>query len=175
MTDEDKDILIMKMIDDPASLSENEIETILNDGELHDIYETSSSIGGAYAASREFNAASEWALFRQRVRKKPPVWRRVMRIAAILLGIAAVSGFLTTIFDHSHEDDSTDFYTRAELPETVISDEIDIEEYLRIQKARIDNDIAMLNAEMYEELHQRSVDDIDSDYEMENEIILTSN
>lgn len=63
MTEEQKEILIAKMLDAPASLSDMELDAILNDDELRDIYAASAALDSAYAAEAEFDMDAEWKRF----------------------------------------------------------------------------------------------------------------
>ncbi len=203
MTEEQKDILMMKMIDSPCSLSEDEIRAIMNDEELRDIYETSSGLSGAYAGSKEIDVAAEWALFRHRLHRKPSAWNWVMRVAAIFLGVAFLSGITAKLIDHIFDrGEAPEYAVALEVePEIGIAEpemecgaqviesapspikmdagvpsgsmaragsgvkEMDAEEYLRIQQARIDNEIAMMTARLYEERYQMLLMDEDCEDE----------
>ncbi len=101
MTEGQKDILICKMLDAPASLTEEELELILHDEELRDIYEASALVSGALASEKEFDAEQEWRLFRHRILPKPSLTRRFMRIAAIFLGVIVVGGIIGKIIDYT--------------------------------------------------------------------------
>ncbi len=201
MTEEQRDILIAKMLDAPSSLSDYELDMIEHDDELREIHETSAAISGACIRQPELDMDSEWERFRPRIRRKPSAIRRVMRVAAIFLGIMLVSSLLVKMVDHTltsgkpaalakveHPapldlpaspeavipspavDDHTDAIkasapgqarpavprkARATLakakapatPATSSPADLDIDEYLRIQQARIDNELAMQVAE----------------------------
>ncbi len=101
MTEGQKDILICKMLDNPDSLTDKELEMILHDEELRDIYEVSALVSGAVASQKEFDAEQEWRLFRHRILPKPSWTRRFMRIAAIFLGVIVVSGIIGKIIDYT--------------------------------------------------------------------------
>ncbi len=101
MTEGQKDILICKMLDSPASLTEEELELILHDEELRDIYEASTLVSGAMASEQEFDAEQEWRLFRHRILPKPSLTRRFMRIAAIFLGVIVVGSIIGKIIDYT--------------------------------------------------------------------------
>ena len=196
MTEELKDKLIAKMLDAPVSLSDEELETILQDEELLEIYEVSSVVSGVYAPQPNININEEWARFRPKLRRKPSSLRMVMRISAIFLGVLVFCGILGDVFDRlfTSEDEamivkeeqmSTSFESLQTISEEQVavvendntpvqptpqrvlpksnsfdaeskvnlsekvdqSYDLDVEEYLRIQQARIDNDLAMLAAE----------------------------
>ncbi len=101
MTEGQKDILICKMLDSPASLTEEELELILHDEELRDIYEASVFVSGAMTPQKEFDAEQEWRLFRHRILPKPSLSRRFMRIAAIFLGVIVVGGIIGKVIDYT--------------------------------------------------------------------------
>lgn len=198
MTEEQKDILIAKMLDAPSSLSDKELESILSDEELRDIYEMSVAVSGAYIPQPDFDMADEWTRFRPNIHRKPMPMRWAMRVAAIFLGVVLVAGVLVRVIDKMidapratvakvqetqksveiksneeninanvvrKEEDSQSLIPRSketssgqhmsptktmkkkqmELPE----EEIDVDEYLRIQQSEIDWEIALLNGEMY--------------------------
>ncbi|MDE5794887.1 MAG: hypothetical protein K2I08_09220 [Muribaculaceae bacterium] len=210
MTEEQKDILIAKMLDEPSSLSDKELESILIDEELRDIYEMSSALSGAYIDKPDFDMADEWNRFRPKIRRKPIPMRWVMRIAAIFLGVVFVGGIMVRITDKvlnepqpkiakvlkikkSAEIKSVEKYIKSdEIPQKEDSkspipsnnavsscqhslktktfktrqiempeENIDIDEYLRIQQARIDNDLAMMAAESYIYEYNEFLQDLD--------------
>ena len=198
MTEQDKDILIAKMLDAPSSLSDKELESILSDEELRDIYEMSAAVSSAYIDQPDFDMADEWNRFRPNIRRKPMPMRWAMRVAAIFLGVVFVGGVSVRIIDKvldapqatlakvketqksveiksneeninskvvREEEDSRSLIPRdndtssgqhmsttktmkkkqMELQE----EDMDVDEYLRLQQARIDNDLAMMAAESY--------------------------
>ncbi|MDE7346913.1 MAG: hypothetical protein K2N48_09290 [Muribaculaceae bacterium] len=200
MTEEQKDILIAKMLDAPSSLSDKELESILSDEELRDIYEMSAAVSGAYIDQPDFDMADEWNRFCPNIRRKPMPMRWVMRVAAIFLGVMLVSGILVKftdylltdenktivvsdarkrvdlnnqvngndVIDHPMKDEepiSVMLPVKAAIPnagpantkrirsaakkEEIEEEEIDVDEYLRLQQSEIDQEIALLNAEMY--------------------------
>ena len=214
MTEQEKDILIGKMLDSPSSLTDEELDIILTDDELRDIYEISAAVSGAYIDQRDYDMADEWVLFRSNIRRRPMPMRWVMRIAAIFLGVVFVGGVTVRIIDRKFdaprqsiakvqdikspsgitpiEDDikseeipkkedsrslirrnntasSCRYASNTKITKTgqmeTQEENIDIDEYLRIQQARIDNDLAMMEAESY--LYEyneflQNLDDIDS-------------
>lgn len=200
MTEEQKEILIAKMLDSPSSLSHEELDAILHDNELREIYNVSSAVSGACIRQPEMNIAEEWTRFRPRIHRKSGTKWWIMRIAAIFLGVAFVAGIATKMTNHfltptnhpviagvpqkmpltspptvklqpdmppsesqgnptfqstilTNPDPKpgqpmakikTDKSKKVETPP-----KIDIDEYIRIQQARIDNDLAMQIAEYY--------------------------
>ncbi len=99
MTEEQKNILIAKMIDDPDSLSNKEIETILEDEEIREIYDLSSTLRATASESQEIDIDREWRLFRHRLHPNKFNFRPVMRIAAIFLCILFVGGIAVKLTD----------------------------------------------------------------------------
>ncbi len=200
MTEEQKDRLIVKMLDAPSSLSDEELYAILHDDELKDIYEMSSAVSGAYVSQPELDMEMEWKRFRLRIKPKPSYIRWVMRVAAIFLGAVFISGIMYKMIDIIFIPDDNSVIAKVGVPKksaTVIpavaeiqeprvqsksvaessgekkaestpkryiakikmdkptkatsTDDIDIDCYLRVQQARIDNDLAMQAAVVYEE------------------------
>lgn len=201
MTEEKKEILIAKMLDTPSSLSDEELDLILNDDELCDIYSVSANISGACIRQPEFDMNAEWNKFRPRLRRKPTTMHWIMRVAAIFLGVLFASSVVVKIIDSAFTYDQRPVIAKVEKstaidneavvhhniqvpkseeePEikqriernnsgsnrhltktetnhpgsTVPQDEsdIDVDEFLRIQEACIDNDLAMQVAESYVE------------------------
>lgn len=200
MTEQDKDILIGKMIDSPSSLTDEELSMILIDDELKDIYEISSDVKGACIPKQEMDIEREWRLFRHRILPKPSPMRWMMRIAAIFLGVMLASGILVKFTDYLFTDENKTIVVSdagkrvvlnnqvsgndvVDLPKKDVEpisvmhpvredirdskpvktkilrsidkkvqleeDEIDVDEYLRLQQSEIDQEIALLNAEMF--------------------------
>lgn len=194
MTEEQKYILIEKMLDAPASLTDEELDMIANDDELKDIYEISSDVSSACVGAPAVVVDDEWKRFSPRIARKPSLVRRFMRVAAVLLCVMLVSGIVVRLADRLLTEGSPDMLgnalieqagkvqeqdstinsvvtpppvvkvagakpriayrskaRRAAMTEIDLPDDAEIEEYLRIQKARIDNDIAMQTAEVITE------------------------
>lgn len=203
MTEEQKEILIAKMLDAPSSLSDEELNSILHDGELRDIYEASAALSNACIRQPELDIKSEWNNFRWHIRRKPTMIRWVMCVAAIFLGVTFPSSIAVRIIDKVFTNDQQSAIAQAEqsskannapvgLQNTQVAEEkkeeasqepttaridavannhhlaqteiqqskttiaqvdtdidIDIDEYLRVQQARIDNDLALQVAESY--------------------------
>ena len=200
MTEQEKDILIGKMIDSPSSLTDEELDMILIDDELKDIYEISSDVMGACLPKPEMDVEREWRMFRHRILPKPSPMRWILRVAAIFLGIMLASGILVRftdylitdenktnvvsdagkrmdlnnkvngndVIDHPMKDgepisevlpvkaaipDARPVKTQRSRPSSkkveIEEDEIDVDEYLRLQQSEIDREIALLNAEMF--------------------------
>ena len=198
MTEEQKEILIARMLDAPSSLSDEELDSILHDDELRDIYDASAALSSACIPKPEFDMKAEWSNFRPRIRRKPSPLRWVMRVAAIFLGVIVVSGITGRIIDKVFSGEQASVIAKAEQPKDLqitpakpscqqvnaveeeieekpttvrrhsavdrhllskaetnqsssvaahVESEIDVDEYLRIQQARIDNDLAMQVAE----------------------------
>ena len=209
MTEEYKERLIAKMLDAPSSLSDEELEAIVNDEELSGIYEMSAQVGSACVRQPEIDIDKEWAAFQPRLRRRRrPAMARLMRVAAIFTGVALVSGVIVKMSEHtlapsepaavakaedqlpvresrqsiaaaSEESDpdvnaadevekkaaavstygrktvsSNSKLAKVEKVEPAGLDEmisnIDVDEYIRIQQAKVDNDLAMQNVELYD-------------------------
>lgn len=200
MTDEQKELLIAKMLESPSALSDEEIDAILHDDELREICEVQSSVSAAYHRLPEIDADEEWRRFRPRMRRKPSVICRIMRVAAIFAGVVLMSGIMVKIIDTSFMSDDKPIIAKAKQPATPVNDapaaetaqdsavqreetpastvrkgtasapkqylakaetakpekmkpagedeadDMDIDEYLRIQQARIDNELAIMAA-----------------------------
>lgn len=196
MTEEQKDILIARMLDAPELLSEQELELIMHNEELRDIYELSATIEGATRPQPEIDVEKEWATFRKRIVRKPSALRRFMRVAAIFLGVLLVSALMVRFIDNLLQTDQPPLIAMtkpAKAPEVKAApdsistiaavkeqslpspaqqrkrsapavrkaapiaapeveslniDDEQIDEYLRIQQACIDNELALQTAEM---------------------------
>lgn len=199
MTEEQKDFIIAKMIDSPASLSAEELDMIEHDAELRDIYMMSAAVSGACANTPEPDMAEEWKRFRPRLRRRPSAMRRMMRIAAIWLAITASSWIVIRLINEafspgepsltaSVEQPDDNNRTKAPVSESVtVREETDapseapamtdapssppstpndsddmidpeailrasgaeLEDYMRIYRAGIDNSLALQTAEVY--------------------------
>ena len=179
MTEQDKDILIAKMLDSPSSLTDEELAMIRQDAELKDIYEMSSLVCGACMPKPEIDVEREWRLFRHRILPKPSPMRWVMRVAAIFLGVVFLSGIIIKIIDRTLTVEDKPIVAETVKPlvierphfvDEVIDDnaaseektkmlkanpprkeveEVDVDEYLRQQQIEIENEIALINAEIY--------------------------
>lgn len=198
MTEEQKELLIAKMLDTPSSLSEEDLELILHDEELRGIYEVFAALSGACIRQPELDMRAEWNSFRPLIKRKQTLMCWPMRVAAILIGVILVSGIAIRIIDNVFTGNQTSEIAKTEQsqeahdspvvlqnyqateakeetkqelatvrrpsvvtdrhlakaeigqPKTVVDQvETDVDEYLRIQQARIDNDLAMQVAESY--------------------------
>lgn len=196
MTEEKKEFLIAKMLDSPSSLSDEEMDVILHDDELKDIYEMSSAVSGACIRQSEIDMTEEWERFRPRIRRKPSAMRWVMRVAAIFLGVVVASGIVGKLTDYLLSSEEQPVIAKVEERHVVTPDSISIpvaanepvmkveealpagnqrahkrhrakaavvaadtitaydldddeyiEQYLRVQQARIDNELAMMTAQ----------------------------
>ncbi len=202
MTEEQKEILIAKMLDAPASLTDEELESIITDDELRDIHRVSSIVRGACIKHPEIDMEEEWKRFSLRMCLKPTRMRRIMRVAAVLLGVMFACGIVVRLIDYYASPNTQSLIVKMEQTlnsentppiienlqisdckadsiykstpqenQTVISKrtlaktkiakpkieqlpeatDIDVDDYLRIYQARIDNDLAMQEAEIYRE------------------------
>ena len=204
MKEDDKVNLINKMIDNPDSLTNQDLDAILKDPKIKEIYEISSTIKGFTVSGIEVNGMKEWELFRPRIQNKTNPFKWIMRVASIFLGIMCLSyvvdriinmaldqqtttvisktneiydgkhqnGMKNQTFVVSSEDTSqkvvevsnVEVAPKREIKnpssslksikekidlETSELNEVDIDEYLRIQEAKIENELAFLNAQIY--------------------------
>ncbi len=224
MTKENKDILIAKMLDSPSSLSDEELDIILNDEELKDIYDISSDVRSACIMQPEIDVEEEWKLFRNKIKRQRFPKRWIMRVAAIFLGVIFIGGSAGKIVDYFLTSSPKSVIAKVEQPdntnikaehhnilpesesETIeispslnidrqtaaqkrryavavkseneakchVSD-VDIDELLRIEQARIDNDFAMLTAEEIIEEYDLFLQDYYLNYDTDDELINTIN
>lgn len=192
MTEEQKDILIAKMLDAPASMSDEELETIMHDGELVGLWEMSSAVSGAYRNHYQPDIEKEWTRFSRRLRRKPSPLRLIAGIAAVFIGAALLTVAMITLSGGFSSENDTPLLAGIEqpaspdkpeiiepkslIPESIkdlkqqkdtepdhvaetkripVSEpaaDIDIDEYLRIQQARIENDLALIAADEFEDI-----------------------
>lgn len=212
MTEEQKDILIARMIDSPDLLSDSELETIIADDDLREIYEMSVAVSAAYIGRHPIDTARGWEHFKRHITPKATLTQWVLRIAAVWIGVMVVAGAvvgllsidvrpphiagvwmktdtihprqITTIHATSPDREIvakaqvTDTPQRIETPTHASvrdsvpqSEQVDIDEYMRIQQAAIDNELAQLTAELVEDEYAallQDCDDLDIDvYELE--------
>lgn len=187
MTEEQKEILLGRMVDNPAGLSSDDMAMIAGDEELRELYQLSADLKTACVKPPEIDEAKEWQRFRSRMRVvgRRRRWSRMMRVAAIFLGVMLLSGVAVTLIDRlmlmpeSTEIAAVPVDTVAVAPEQKeaagpeliaeaavkkavkesvgeakraggkqsTSSEPSIEEYLAVQQARIENEIATELAE----------------------------
>lgn len=183
MTEEHKEILLGRMVDNPAGLSSDDMAMIAGDEELRELYQLSVDLKTACVRPPEIDEAKEWQRFRSRMRvAHRSRWSRMMRVAAIFLGVMLLSGVAVTLIDRVMlVSESTeiaalpvDTVTVAPMQEEVAGPELmadaavkeaggkakravrkqsappepSIEEYLAVQQARIENEIATELAEV---------------------------
>lgn len=221
MTEEQKDILIAKMIDTPSLLTDEEVVAILENEELRDIYEMSSEVSGACLPQPDFDMVEEWNRFRPFMRKKSFRIHWIMRVAAIFLGVILITAMAVKISDRFYtvntkqcvvykvgkpveseqvsggvntqqgQDENAEENVITSVRKGSVSavkplsenksvidvenmatdEEIDIDEYLRVQQARVDNDLALQTAEIYKDEYQTILQVFDILGEKDDEII----
>ena len=191
MTEEQKEILLGRMVDNPAGLSSDDMAMIAGDEELRELYQLSADLKTACVKPPEIDEAKEWQRFRSRMRVagRRRRWSRMMRVAAIFLGVMLLSGVAMTLIDRlmlmsesteiaavpvdtvtvapmQKEAAGSRLIAEAAVKETVkeavkeaggeakraggkqsTPSEPSIEEYLAVQQARIENEIATELAE----------------------------
>lgn len=183
MTEEQKEILLGRMVDNPAGLSSDDMAMIAGDEELRELYQLSADLKTACVKPPEIDEAKEWQCFRSRMRVvgRRRRWSRMMRVAAIFLGVMLLSGVAVTLIDRLMlMPESTeiaavpvDTVTVAPMQKEAAGPELiadvavkeavgeakragwkhstpsepSIEEYLAVQQARVENEIATELAE----------------------------
>lgn len=190
MTEEQKEILLGRMVDNPAGLSSDDMAMIAGDEELRELYQLSADLKTACVKPPEIDEAKEWQRFRSRMRvagRRRRSW--MMRVAAIFLGVMLLSGVAVTLIDRlmlmpesteiaavpvdtvtvapmQKEAAGPELIADAAVKKTVkkavkeavgeakraggkqsTPSEPSIEEYLAVQQARIENEIAIELAE----------------------------
>lgn len=199
MTEDIKNFLIEKMIDRPAELSPDDIQTILHDEDLREIYDASVLLRDAMISPSLSDPADEWKRFRSRIvptRRRAP-WLRYMAYAAAIVVLALLVPMMTRLLDRNADSETTTIIAKHEdttvmvaspdihqvpnitavQPATIVAHEptaspaptyspiakrspspkhqsspsdVDIEQKVRTQLARIDNEVAMALAQVYE-------------------------
>lgn len=195
MTEEQKEILLGRMVDNPAGLSSDDMAMIAGDEELRELYQLSADLKTACVKPPEIDEAKEWQRFRSRMRVagRRRRWSRMVRVAAIFLGVMLLSGVAVTLIDRlmlmpesteiaavpvdtvtvapmQKEAAGPELIADAAVKKTVkktvkkavkeavgeakraggkqsTPSEPSIEEYLAVQQARIENEIAIELAE----------------------------
>ena len=198
MTEDAKNILIEKMIDRPAELSPDDIQSILHDEELREIYDTSVLLRDAMISPLMSDPADEWKCFRSRLspRRRQAPWLRYIAYAAAIVLLALVIPVAVRLLDHPDSPDSSLNIAQIDTAKMVapsdphpasvvaathpvddLSDpqvkapaistskvakspsrskpqpsplDADIEQKVRTQLARIDNEVAMALAQVYQ-------------------------
>lgn len=204
MTEVQKEILIAKMLDNPSCLSDEELEIILHDDEMKDIYEMSADVSGSIRQSHLIvDMDDEWDRFNSRMKRKSSPMRWMTKVAAILSGLIIISGItiffldrpqstnetavvdntaLHATIENTLQSNNTNNISNPELSEKditpsvspqntpiavrkvshakpkakpdIIIDDAEIDEYLRIQQASIDNEIALQAAEIIKDEYE---------------------
>ena len=153
MEDTSKDILIEKMLDKPGTLTAEELEVIVSDSRLRDLYEMSARVAGGLCTMPDVDVDAEWNRLRAKIagrsmRRRPRGFR-----AAVAAAVAAMlAGGSAMIYrDMSDKDVSEELPYIAQTAEPDMSEmsSADIEEYVRICEARIDNEASMALSEVY--------------------------
>lgn len=173
---------------------------IVNDRELHDIYETSALVRRAVVPEPQIDIEKEWRQFHRHLAPRRPSWHIAISVAAIFTGIIFLSSVLVTTLTCEPSGDSNPVTADAESPATYTEltaheaphatmnavaqppapqskkkttakpkrrliaaagatktqaqpseeENIDVDEYLRIQQAKIDNQLATQKAQIIE-------------------------
>ena len=184
MTEEDKDILIGKMIDKPETLTDDDIAMILSDSELKELYEISAGLASELIPMPEIDVDAEWSRMQSEIAALKPRKSFNMRWLGAAAVIAAIltCGTIATKFILSDsnscqpvktpyiskvatsDNESKSLNDNDNTPEFSIgvtkiieveakseTNKADSEEFIRIEEARIDNEVAMALARVYQE------------------------
>ncbi len=209
MTEENKELLIAKLIDTPSLLTKEELDIILGDEELMDIYELSAALANSTITEKDYNMREEWELFHSKTARKQRRLFKVIRIAAIFIGVVIFSGLAILLSYNSLKDGNPsskiagrienkapEVVRTSEIFSEIVANNIDVtqpqennieppksyqklgtknaelfndnlileeetdeeemitDEYLRLQQARIDNDVAMQTAGIYKDEYE---------------------
>ncbi|MGN0237715.1 MAG: hypothetical protein ACI4AK_06495 [Lepagella sp.] len=199
MTVDIRNLLIEKMIDRPAELSPDDIQTILHDEELREIYNSSVMLRDAMTSPTMPDPTREWKRFRSRIaptRRRYP-WLRYMAYAAAIVVLALFIPIMIRTLDRNSDSETTTIIAQNEdTTDIVVSPDIhqvpniaaakpaatvahettaspapshlpvakrssrpkntpspasaDVDQKVRTQLARIDNEVAMALAQVYE-------------------------
>ena len=226
MTEKDKDILIEKMLDRPDSLSASDIEAIMADEELRELYGASVMLADTLQPQPAIDGDREWELFSRRLAASQPQLAAesqsdmavvpkakrkrlhpIVRVAAVLAGVLLLSAVIIRMLNGAAVDDTLMVARNvadtkpvehiadaavtaltivpaveevsAEQPEVAptqavnpapqpvehaeavtagLPDDFDIDEYIAIRQARIDNEVAMAMAQVYEAEYRAYLD-----------------
>lgn len=182
MTDQEIEALIGKMVESPSSLTAEEMEAIVSDPELREIYEASVKLADALAPMPALDAREGWRQLRPRLMRprgrRAWLWRAAAAVAATVAAMAVA-------LLHSPEPEAAVAESAEKLPAdtiAIIADQpeapaiavvepqvratpatkpahkpgreaaepqVDPKEELRLEQARIDNEVAMAMAEVY--------------------------
>lgn len=178
MTDNERDTLIERMIDAPEALTAAELDAISADGELLELYEAQAALSTAMRPEPRVDVEREWALVRPLLRQRPSLTRRVMRVAAIFVGVMVLGGVAYRVLDSAltqadgpaaHEgcggvlvalltppgerEESAE--SPAPMPAAPAAGfaadeaaEAEVEECLRLQRARAESEVAIATADV---------------------------
>lgn len=97
MTQEEKDILIGKLLDSPNSLTDNEINLILHNEELHETYDTSLLLKAAAISNKEYDLDEEWQMFIRNKHRSIHIGVPFQKWAAMILLTVSICAVAATI------------------------------------------------------------------------------
>ncbi|MDE6338824.1 MAG: hypothetical protein K2K97_03435 [Muribaculaceae bacterium] len=196
MTEEQKDILIEKMIDRPESLTSEEMAIIASDLELKELYEMSVILTDNMVDLPEPDIDAEWMNIKRRIvsqghqRHFKRWWIGVAAVfAAVLLCSVAFKYIISenkTVSTPYISEVRSEAPSKPYMAETVDcaedsiessqekkqpmiqqrvsadiasdAEEVDIDEYIRIKQARIDNEVAVALSRLYQEEYSVSME-----------------
>lgn len=208
MTDELREILLAKMLDNPRELTADQLVLIESDGELRELYSLALAISESSSAVPGMDVDAGWAALKPRLAPQPKKRFNLSAsvigaAAAVTLLVAAIAGVflnpqlpsgsdiaLSTSVRDQHpsqlsiagikrsftasspatvsemakietikpEPEVTTEPTEPEVDEQYTVAEIDPEELIRIEEARLDNEVAMAIADVYRTELQNHLD-----------------
>lgn len=218
MTEEDKDILIEKMIDKPETLTPDEIALISSDAELKELYEISVRLADEMTPMPEVDIDAEWMKMHKLILGKTFQKKSYFRWTGIVAGIVVllICGGVAVRYNlpdrKSHQiidihyltPEQAAYYKSLEAKGSDANDEpslenqdkrqvskkpciqspklsdnenSDFDEYLRIEQARVDNEVAVALARVYREDYSVSLEALADilDQQSENDSCLIVN
>ncbi|MDE7393674.1 MAG: hypothetical protein K2M80_04285 [Muribaculaceae bacterium] len=211
MTDELREILLAKMLDNPRELTADQLASIESDGELRELYSLALAVAGSSVAVPGMDVDAGWDALKPRLATKPKKRFNLSAsvigaAAAVTLLVVAIAGVilnpqlpsesdiaLITSVDDQHpaqlsiaeikrhfsaslpttESVMAKVVTITPEPEVTLEPpeppepevdeqftvvEIDPEELIRIEEARLDNEVAMAIADVYRTELQNQLD-----------------
>lgn len=139
MTDEQREILLGRLLERPESLSEAEIAEVLADDELRDLYALSTDLQGALWQPKQ-GLEDEWERFRKQVQRPRRVRRPGWRGFAWTASAAALLAGALLVSQSDRAGRAEEMLPGAEAPLPMLTAEQNeaLEQYLRVQRARVD-------------------------------------
>ncbi len=97
MNESERDRIIELIVDSPDKLTDNDIQLIVNDNELRELYQTAISLKNSALTQQDVDIDAEWEIFNKRLTTKKTTtfhWRR----AAVITGLIVAITTTATIF-----------------------------------------------------------------------------